>query len=123
MPSKHAILIIDDDPNLCRTLALILTRAGYRVTTATHAHEALQYLQTGAYDLVFLDLKMPDIDGLTLLPEIRRCYPETPVLILTAYATPESTVEAIRRGARDYLSKPIDPGYILARVYAILAGV
>ena len=123
MSSKHAILIIDDDPNLCRTLALILTRAGYRVTTATHAYEALQYLQADAYDLVFLDLKMPDIDGLTLLPEIHRCYPEMPVLILTAYATPESTVEAIRRGARDYLSKPIDPGHILACVYAILAEV
>ncbi len=120
MSSGNTILVIDDDPNLCHTLALILTRAGYLVTATVRAREALQCLQSGVYDLVFLDLRMPDIDGLALLPEIHRSYPEMPVVILTAHATPESTVELIRQGARDCLSKPIDPAHILARIHDIM---
>jgi DNA-binding response OmpR family regulator len=121
MTSTFTILIVDDEPNLRRSLALILQRSGYAVTTAECAEQVHQYLQAGAYDLVFLDLKMPDINGLDLLPEIRRKYPEMPVLILTAHATLESAIDAVRKGARDYLLKPIDPKQILSRVNEVLA--
>jgi DNA-binding response OmpR family regulator len=120
MSTAYTILIIDDEPNLRRSLALILQRAGYGVTTAESAEQVQQYLQAGAYDLVFLDLKMPDINGLELLPQIRTLYPEMPVLILTAHATLDSAIEAVRKGARDYLLKPIDPEQILSRVSEIL---
>jgi DNA-binding response OmpR family regulator len=123
MSAANSILIIDDEPNLRRSLALILQREGYSVTTAGNAQEAHQCLEAGPFDLVFLDLKMPDVSGLDLLPEIRELYPNMPVLILTAHATLDSAIEAVRKGARDYLLKPIEPDLILARVREVLSGV
>lgn len=124
MPSalaSHTILVVDDEANLRTTLALILQREGYFVTTASDMASARKLLQAGAFDLMFLDLKMPQVDGLALLPEIRRLFPDMPVLILTAHATLESAIEAVRQGARDYLLKPVDPPLIIARVSAVLA--
>ena len=120
MSPVHTILVIDDEPHLRRSLAMILQRAGYQVTMAASAREARQCLQAGPYDLVFLDLKMPEVDGLTLLREIRDHQGDMPVLILTAHATLESAMEAVRQGARDYLLKPIEPDAILARVHEVL---
>ncbi len=120
MPTSHSILIIDDEPNLRRSLGLILQRAGYSVTTASNAAEAIQLLQAGAYDLTFLDIKLPDQNGIQLLPKLRELYADMPVLILTAHATLDTAIEAVRLGARDYLLKPIDPENILNRVGAIL---
>jgi DNA-binding response OmpR family regulator len=120
MALTQTILVIDDEPHLRRSLMLILQRAGYQVTMAGSAYEARHYLQAGPFDLIFLDLKMPEVDGLTLLAEIRTQYPDLPVLILTAHATLESAMEAVRQGARDYLLKPIMPNDILARVAQIL---
>jgi DNA-binding response OmpR family regulator len=121
MTSTHTILVIDDEPLLRHTLTLILQRAGYQVTQAADGNAALQCLQAGAYDLAFLDLKLPDTNGLSKLPEIRRRHADMPVLILTAHATLESAMEAVRQGARDYMLKPIDPKHILARVGEVLA--
>lgn len=120
MAMNHSILIIDDEPNLRRSLGLILQRAGYTVTTASNATEAIHLLRAGAYDLTFLDIKLPDRNGIQLLPELRTLYPEMPVLILTAHATLDSAIGAVRLGAKDYLLKPIDPENILNRVESIL---
>ena len=120
MATNDTILVIDDEPKLSRSLALILQRAGYVVTTASSAGEGLQLLQAGAYDLVFLDIKMPDQSGIQLLPQIRSLFPDMPVLMLTAHASLDTAIEAVRAGARDYLLKPIDPEAILARVKKIL---
>lgn len=121
MAINHSILIIDDEPNLRRSLGLILKRAGYIVTTASNGAEALQLLQAGAFDLVFLDIKLPDLSGTQLLPQIRELYPEMPVLILTAHASLETAIKAVRDGARDYLLKPLDPQTILERIDRILS--
>jgi DNA-binding response OmpR family regulator len=118
--TSHSILIIDDEPNLRRSLGLILQRAGYIVTTASNAAEAIHLLQAGAYDLTFLDIKLPDQNGLQLMPQLRQLYLEMPILILTAHATLDSAIGAVRLGARDYLLKPIDPESILNRVEEIL---
>ena len=123
MGTNHSILIIDDEPNLRRSLGLILQRAGYIITTASSAAEALHLLQAGAYDLTFLDIKLPDQNGIQLLPQIRALYPEMPILILTAHATLDTAIGAVRLGARDYLLKPIDPENILSRVDDILKEV
>ena len=120
MATNDKILIVDDEPKLSRSLALILQGAGYGVTTAGDAKEGLQRLQAGAYNLMFLDIRLPDQSGIQLLPQIRSLYPDMPVLILTAHATLETAMEAVRAGARDYLLKPIDPETILARVHKIL---
>ena len=120
MGTSQSILIIDDEPNLARSLGLILQHAGYVIKTAGTANEALHMLQTGAYDLVFLDIKLPDQSGIQLLPQIRDIYPNMPVIILTAHATLDTAIEAVRAGARDYLLKPIDPESILSLVNKIL---
>ena len=99
MTTSGTILIIDDEPNLRRSLALILQRAGHTVTTAADAQEALQNMQAGAFDLAFLDLKLPDRSGISLLPELRQLQPDMPILILTANATLETAIAAVRQGA------------------------
>jgi DNA-binding response OmpR family regulator len=118
--SSRTILIIDDEINLRRSLALILQEAGYLVSTAANAAEGLQMVITSAYDLIFLDLQLPDRSGVELLPEIRKLHPDTPVLILTAHATLSSAMEAVRHGARDYMIKPIKPELLLRRIDDIL---
>ena len=121
MAENRTILIIDDELNLSRSLGLILLRAGYTVSTAENGQQALQLLQAGAFDLVFLDIKLPGQSGIQLLPRIRELYPEMPVLILTGRATLETAIESVRAGARDYLLKPIDPENILSRVNQLLS--
>jgi DNA-binding response OmpR family regulator len=121
MGTNHSILIIDDEPNLRRSLGLILQRAGYSITTAASAAEALHLLRAGAYDLAFLDIKLPDQNGIDLLPQLRELYPDMPILILTAHATLDTAIGAVRLGARDYLLKPIDPEIILSRVESLLS--
>ncbi len=120
MPLKDSILIVDDEPKLARSLAMLLQRADYQVTTAPDAASALQLLQAGAYDMVYLDIRLPDQSGIQLLPQIHALYPDMPVVILTAHATLETAIGAVRAGARDYLLKPINPEDILARTKKIL---
>ncbi len=120
MPERVSILVIDDEENLRRTLAIILQRAGYEVVTAGSVKEARQLIDASIYDLTFLDLKLQDEYGLTFLPELRSRFPEMPVLILTAHDKLDAAIEAVRKGARDYLLKPVDPPLIIKRVEEIL---
>jgi len=115
-----SILIVDDEEKLRMTLSRILSKAGYTVTTAASGEEALNLTQAGAFEMAFIDLMMPGIGGLALLAEFHKHYPEMPVLILTAHATLESAIEAVRQGARDYILKPADPRKIIERVEEIL---
>ncbi len=121
MEAKPSILLVDDEENLRRTLALILRREGYAVETAATVAEAREYMDKAVYDLVFLDLKLPDASGLTLLPDLRERFPAMPVVILTAHDKLDAAIEAVRKGARDFLLKPIDPLLIIQRVNEILA--
>jgi DNA-binding response OmpR family regulator len=116
-----SVLIVDDEEKLRMTLSRILSKAGFAVTTAASGEEALNLTQAGAFDLAFIDLMMPGIGGMALLAEFRKHYPDMPVLILTAHATLDSAIEAVRQGARDYLLKPADPRTIIERVGEILA--
>lgn len=118
---SESILIVDDEENLRLTLSRILSKAGYNVTTASSGEEALSLTKAGPFELAFIDLLMPGMGGLALLKEFRNLYPEMPVLILTAHATLDSAIEAVRKGARDYLLKPADPQMIIARVESIMA--
>lgn len=121
MKSQNHILIVDDDNSLRWSLSLVLQKENYHVDTAASAVSALDALKGSEYDLMFLDLNMPEISGIDLLGEVHKHYPHMPVLILTAHAALESAIQAVRLGARDYLIKPVEPALILARVAEILA--
>ena len=118
--SNGTILIVDDEANLRSTMAAILERAGYSVSTASDASQALQSLNEQPYDLLFLDLRMPDVDGMEALPQIHSRWPDLPILILTAVISLDTASQAMDLGARGYLLKPVDPELILKRVAGII---
>jgi DNA-binding NtrC family response regulator len=120
MATSQSILIIDDDANLRRSMDLILQHAGYAVATAGNVEEIWQALSSRKYDLVILDIKMPDASGLDLLEPMIAQQPGTPVAILTAHASPMAAVEAIEKGASNYLLKPINPPQFVAKIREIL---
>ncbi len=105
---KAKILLVEDDETQARILADYLTHKGFQVSTAFGAQETLKKLEEEPYDLVLLDWRLPDEDGLSLLPKIRESFPFTQVIMLTAFATVERAVEAIKRGAYHYLTKPVN---------------
>lgn len=119
-PPAH-ILIVDDERALRRTLADIFLRLGYRTTEAETGEEALGLIARQPFDLVLLDLKMPGMDGIDVLKAARPMAPDTVFIILTAYATLDSAIAAIRYGAFDYLLKPSPMGEIIRAVEAGLA--
>ena len=110
------ILVVDDDPGLLMLMRVRLEAAGYQVISAEGGQEALTHAQEEACDLALVDLKMVDIDGITLLQELLRLHPRLPVIILTAHGTIASAVEATKKGAYDYLTKPFDPPDLLHRI-------
>jgi CheY-like chemotaxis protein len=119
MTPVKSILVVDDEFLLRYTLSLILERAGYQVKTATNGCDALKSIKLEKFNLVILDIKMPETDGITLLSQIHQLYPQTPVIMLTAYPSPDTMREAKAKGARDYLVKPIGPERLLAMVRKI----
>ena len=119
-PSGH-ILIIDDEATLRQTMARILLRAGFEVTTVASGKEALAIINEQMFDLIYLDIRMPDINGLEVLKTIHAQLPELPVILFTAQPDLHSAVEALRRGATDYLMKPLKPETIVERTRAILS--
>lgn len=121
MNSSGHILIIDDEASLRQTLARILQRAGHEVTTASTGTEGLTLLAAQTFDLLYLDIRMPDISGLELLKTIQEKYPDLPVILFTAQPDLNSAVEALRRGATDYLLKPLKPQAVIDRTQSILA--
>ncbi len=103
---KFKVLIVDDDSTLRELLSETIQGMGYTVDTAGDGHEALKKLKRERYDVVVADLKMPGMDGLTLLDHIKSLDGNILVIIITAYATLESAVKAIEKGAYDYIAKP-----------------
>jgi DNA-binding NtrC family response regulator len=102
------ILVVDDEKLIRWSLKERLTREGHAVAEAEDGKAAAAALEAGLPDLVLLDMKLPDTDGLTILKSIQERAPELPVIIITAYSTVDTAVEAMRRGAYDYISKPFD---------------
>lgn len=108
MPEKKQVLIVDDEPNLRKILAAQLSRDGYEVLLAEDGEQGLAMLRENHIDLVVTDLKMPKVDGMTLLREALREQPELPIVMITAHGTVDTAVEALKLGAFDYLTKPFD---------------
>ena len=108
LPEKKQVLIVDDEPNLRKILAAQLSRDGYDVLTAEDGEQGLLMLREHHIDIVITDLKMPKVDGMTLLREALREEPELPIVMITAHGTVDTAVEALKLGAFDYLTKPFD---------------
>ncbi len=113
MNSALRILVVDDELAIRESLAVWLRQDGHQVVVAADAKEALELLQRQEFDLALVDIKMPGMDGLELLRRIKEEYPETLVVIITAYGSIESSVEAMKAGASDYLLKPFDPEHLM----------
>ena len=120
MNMQAHILIIDDEASLRQTLARILQRAGHEVTTAANGQEGLSLIAEHPFDLVYSDIRMPDMSGLELLKIIHEKHPDLPVVLFTAQPDLNSAVEAVRSGATDYLMKPLKPQTVIERTDAIL---
>jgi two-component system response regulator AtoC len=108
LPEKKQVLIVDDEPNLRKILSAQLTRDGYDVMIAEDGQQGLSMLREHHIDMVITDLKMPKVDGMTLLKEALREDPELPIVMITAHGTVDTAVEALKSGAFDYLTKPFD---------------
>ena len=110
MESKGRILVVDDEVNARTALTELLHDEGYTVDAAADGFKALGKMADFAPDLVLTDLKMPGMDGIQLLGKIRETDAELPVVMMTAFGEVETAVGAMRAGARDYLSKPVNVG-------------
>lgn len=101
------ILIVDDEPSNRRTLEVLLSRSGYSVSSASNGREALDTFTTQLPDIILTDLKMPEMDGMTLLQEVKTTHPEIEVIMCTAYGSIDTAVEAMKIGAWNFITKPI----------------
>lgn len=115
----HQILVVDDDQMNTKLLKFLLSDEGYQVTTAHSAATALSALNEDDFDLIILDIMMPDMDGLELCRQIRTTL-STPIIFISARGEIKDKVTGLRAGGDDYISKPFDPNEVLARTWAAL---
>ena len=108
MDEKPKILVVDDDQSHRIMLRAVLKEEGYHVTEAADGTDAVKAVESEAFDLILMDIRMTNMDGIEALSEIRKISPLVPVLIMTAYASVKTAVEALKAGAFDYMTKPLD---------------
>lgn len=108
MEEESTILVVDDDSAHRIMLRTLLGDWGYRVLEADNGSTAIQKLARQAFDLILMDVRMLNVSGLEALESIKRYNPAIPVIIMTAYSSVETAVEALKKGAYDYLTKPLD---------------
>jgi two-component system response regulator AtoC len=106
MSTQISVLVVDDDKTACRLLQEVMAKEGYRVESAESGREALERVRTTLFEVALSDIRMPDLDGLEVLRALKRLSPETIVIMMTAFGSIETAIEAIKEGAYDYISKP-----------------
>ncbi len=104
--TKQKILVVDDEKSMCDFLEIMLNKEGYEVTSTTSGEKALELLDNDLYSMVLTDVKMPVVDGFEVLRKTKEVSPDTVVIMITAYGSPEGAVTAIKEGAYDYITKP-----------------
>ena len=108
MPYQASILVADDEESLRLVLQTALEKVGYTVDTADNGREALRLTQERNYDVAILDIRMPELNGLQAFHKIHALKPDLPVILMTAFGSSEIAVEAMKRGAFDYIPKPFN---------------
>jgi DNA-binding NtrC family response regulator len=112
MKKKLNIMVVDDESIVRESLYHWFIKSGHTVDTAASGFEALEKLEQVPFDILFVDIKMPGMDGIELLKKVKSAYPDTIVIIITAYGSIESAIKAMKTGASDYLLKPFKPDYL-----------
>ena len=120
---RGRVLVVDDEQNQRDILQVILESEGYEPVTAANGQRALDIARTQLFDAVLTDLKMPDMDGIALLSELQRAQPSASVVLMTAHGTITSAVDAMRKGALDYLQKPIEKDVLIVDTVGFAPGV
>jgi len=113
---QRNILVVDDDMSVRTTFSSVLRKEGYRVTAVKNGYEAIKAIDEESFDLALVDLGMPGMDGIEVLEKIKTRRPQTRVIIFTGYGSITTAVEAMRKGATDYLNKPFSPEELKAGV-------
>lgn len=119
--TKGNVLVVDDESDIRESLEVLLGTEGYAVDLAQNAAEGLHKMESRGYDLVLLDLMMPDRSGMEVLQEVRQRDRETPIFMITAYGSVEAAVNALKFGANDYFSKPWDNDKLLIEIDRMIA--
>lgn len=114
------ILVVDDDEGVGDCIELLLTRAGHRCVVARRGREGLDHLREREFDLLITDLRLPDTSGLEIVARCKQAHPQTPVIMMTSFSSLESAIEALRRGANDYIIKPFDNDDFMFSVHRAL---
>ncbi|MBI4429224.1 MAG: response regulator [Ignavibacteriales bacterium] len=120
MPVKNKILVVDDEDALRTVLSAELEGEGYQVGTAADGQEAINILGKSAFDLILLDIKMPNVDGFEVLRFVKEKHPKTKVIMLTGFADLKNAIESKKLGAEDFVSKPYDLVDLLTTVERVL---
>jgi CheY-like chemotaxis protein len=120
MPAKNRILVVDDEEALRVVLSAELEGEGYQVTSASDGQEAINVLTTKEFDLILLDIKMPNVDGFEVLKFVKERWPQTKVVMLTGFADLKNAIESKKLGAEDFVSKPYDLVDLLTTVERVL---
>jgi DNA-binding NtrC family response regulator len=116
------ILVIDDETIVRTSCERTLRPEGYEVISASGGQEGIEHLQKQSFELVLLDLKMPDIDGIEVLTMIKKKWPDTKVIMITGYSTVDTAVQALRYGAYNFIEKPFTPDSLLNAVKEVFDG-
>ena len=106
--NKLRILILDDEPIVCKRLKPSLEKLGFEVDTFTRSFEAMQAVEKARYDIIVTDLKMEGMDGMRFLQEAKKLYPDTEVIVITGFATMETAKESFKKGVFDFIAKPFN---------------
>ncbi|MBI3110906.1 MAG: hypothetical protein A2059_01020 [Ignavibacteria bacterium GWA2_55_25] len=123
MPQKNRILVVDDEDALRTVLSSELEGEGYKVASAADGSEAIEILKKEGFDLILLDIKMPNVDGFEVLKFVKETHPDTKVIMLTGFADLKNAIESKKLGAEDFVSKPYDLVDLLTTVERVLSGV
>jgi len=122
LPVKGRILVVDDEADIREGLELLLTSEGYAAELAENGTEGLRKMEERAYDLVLLDLMMPDLSGMEVIERVRGRDRDTPIFMITAYGSVEAAVHALKLGANDYFSKPWDNEKLIIEIDRMILG-
>jgi DNA-binding response OmpR family regulator len=120
MPDADRVLVVDDEANIRLTLATLLRRAGFDVTAAEGGKEAIALLAQQTFDLMVVDLKMPEVDGMQVVATARLRQPDIAIIVLTGHGSMETAIEGMHQGVFDYLLKTTEPAQVVDRVRAAL---